>query len=95
MDRELQGIERVKEYFKDAIMQKYLKLNLVYTMPDQEMKTTQEIFNIMTMGQLLTLYTMPDDRFKTLHFLSHDNETIYLNIVGLYGVMEKNGYINT
>lgn len=90
------GIERIANNFKDAIYFKLTDNGMNISLTIEESKNYSTIINTMSIGQLYQLATMTLDRFKTIKLHSIDNEgTVYLNIVGLYGGMDPEGFIHT
>lgn len=94
MDRKMHGIERVTEYLTKKIYDYMHEYNYLENVPSVYYYLVNDALDQCSIGQLLTLATL-GNRWKGLKIHNYDGDTLYLTIVGLYGGMDKDGYINT
>lgn len=94
MDRELCGIERITAYLTEKIYDSMQKYNYLENAPIEDYEQSSKALDTCSIGQLYTL-AMLGDRWKGLKIHSYDGDTLYLTISGLYGGMDKEGFIHT
>lgn len=92
--RTIDGLDRVTAYLTEKIYEAMQKYNYLENAPIEDYERSSKALDNCSIGQLYTL-AMLGDRWNGLKIHSYDDDTIYLTISGLYGGMDKDGFIHT
>lgn len=93
--RTIDGLDRVTAYLTEKIYEAMQKYNYLENAPIEDYERSSKALDTCSIGQLYTL-AMLGERRKGLKIHSYDDDdTIYLTISGLYGGMDKEGFIHT